>query len=248
MAKKVFKSLSELGEIIPTITKQVETPRAKRPRIPIKKQVVTERVNYTPRPTIQTPVISQSELVRDRLREFHRIIDHMEYINGYRIPADQESMMKRIIKQYPSALNTTPVSTRVIPYKSKSFNIPDYFVPQQYRGIGNIDAMFENATDAYLRGAPDLSRQFLSAGLSDVDKIARGFKPTSFKYKPKLGIVPKEVIEAIVKRRGAEPWTVEWLQAINKVNPTENATYLDLYAKHPNYFRQMFDLDGKPIK
>lgn len=127
-------------------------------------------------------------------------------------------------------------------------NIPDYFKPQQYRGIGNYDTMFENAQHAYLSGAPETAQQFLSAGLSDAAAIARGLKPTSFKYKPTPGIVPTPVLQEIVTRRGAPAGTAQWLRNINLQDPTIGTSYLDLFAKRPDYFRQMYNLDGTLIK
>lgn len=136
------------------------------------------------------------------------------------------------------------------PYRSMSqvLDIPDYFKPQQYRGIGNYDTMFENAQHAYLSGAPEAAQQFLSAGMKDVAAMARGLRPTSFKYKPAPGIVPIPVLQEIVTRRGAPAGTVQWLHNINLQDPTIGIGYLDLFAKRPNYFRQMYNLDGIPIK
>lgn len=127
-------------------------------------------------------------------------------------------------------------------------NIPDYFKPQQYRGIGNYDTMFENAQHVYLSGAPEAAQQFLSAGMKDVAAMARGLKPTSFKYKPAPGIVPMPVLQEIVTRRGAPAGTAQWLHNINLQDPTIGTSYLDLFAKRPNYFRQMYNLNGTPIK
>jgi hypothetical protein len=96
-------------------------------------------------------------------------------------------------------------------YTSSSavLGIPDYFKPQQYRGIDNIDTMFEQAGSMRMIGAPHASMQFLSAGLKDVAAIAKGMKPTSFKYKPASGIVPMNVLEEIVARRGAPAGTAQ---------------------------------------
>ena len=127
-------------------------------------------------------------------------------------------------------------------------NIPDYFKPQQYRGIGNYDTMFENAQNAWLSGAPDATRQFLSAVLSDAAAIARGSKPTAFKYKPTPGIAPMHVLQEIVTRRGAPAGTAQWLRNINLQDPTIGTSYLDLFAKRPEYFKTMFNLDGTLIK
>lgn len=136
------------------------------------------------------------------------------------------------------------------PYRSMSqvLDIPDYFKPQQYRGIGNYDTMFENAQHAYLSGAPEAAQQFLSAGMKDVAAMARGFKPTSFKYKPTPGIVPMPVLQEIVTRRGAPAGTAQWLHNINLQDPTIGTSYLDLFAKRPGYFRQMYNLNGTLIK
>ena len=119
--------------------------------------------------------------------------------------------MRRVIKQHPSAFNRTvaPVNPVYPTYTSTNFGVTDYFKPQQYRGIDNIDTMFEQAESMYTLDAPRTSRQFLSAGLKDVAAMARGLKPTSFKYKPYSDIVPKPVIEEIVTRRNAPVGTVE---------------------------------------
>lgn len=74
-------------------------------------------------------------------------------------------------------------------YKSNPdvLKIPDYFSGRSYRGIGNLDKSFINATDSFNAGAPDTAMQFLKAGLNDAAGIigVPGFKPTSFPYKPK---------------------------------------------------------------
>lgn len=148
-----------------------------------------------------------------------------------------------------TTINTTPVgwtpSYQTSPVVSA---IPDYFKPQQYRGIDNIDTMFEQAGSMSALGADHTARQFLSAGLKDVAAIARGAKPTSFKYKPHYGIVPRNVIEEIVERRNAPEGTVEWLMNINAKDPNIGLDYLDLYAKYPAHFQKMYDLDGNLIK
>lgn len=125
-------------------------------------------------------------------------------VTDYFTPAQYAS-----VKGAPS-LNFTPNDWSPN-YKTLSVvsDIPDYFKPQQYRGINNIDTMFEQAESMYALGAPRASRQFLSAGLKDVAAMARGLKPTPFKYKPHSDIVPKPVIEEIVTRRNAPAGTVE---------------------------------------
>jgi hypothetical protein len=56
------------------------------------------------------------------------------------------------------------------------------------------------------------------------------------------------VLQEIVTRRGAPAGTVQWLHNINLQDPTIGTSYLDLFAKRPNYFRQMYNLNGTPIK
>ena len=74
-------------------------------------------------------------------------------------------------------------------YKSNPdvLKISDYFSGRSYRGIGDLDRPFINATDAFNAGAPDAAFQFLKAGLNDAAGIigVPGFKPASFPYKPK---------------------------------------------------------------
>ena len=75
-------------------------------------------------------------------------------------------------------------------YKSNSdvLKIPDYFSGRSYRGIGDLDRPFINATDAFNAGASDAAMQFLRAGLNDAAGIIGlpRFKPVSFPYKPRL--------------------------------------------------------------
>lgn len=74
-------------------------------------------------------------------------------------------------------------------YKSNPdvLKISDYLSGRSYRGIGDLDRPFINATDAFNAGAPDAAFQFLKAGLNDAAGIigVPGFKPVSFPYKPK---------------------------------------------------------------
>ena len=69
--------------------------------------------------------------------------------------------------------------------------------------------MFEQAEAMSALGAPDAANQFVSAGLADVAAIAKGLKPTSFKYKPTVGIVPMNVLTEMGARRGVSPDVVE---------------------------------------
>ena len=75
-------------------------------------------------------------------------------------------------------------------YKSNPdiLKISDYFSGRSYRGIGDLDRPFINATDAFNAGASDAAIQFLRAGLNDAAGIIGmpGFKPVSFPYKPRL--------------------------------------------------------------
>lgn len=191
---------------------------------------------------------------RIAVKELNRSINHADMVSGVQTPEWMRNAMSRVVKQHPSAFRTDVVSTMPtnfrLSYHSNPtvMNIPDFFPGQSYRGIGNYDTMFENATHAWLSGAPDAAGQFLSAGLSDAAAIARGLKPTAFKYKPAPGIVPMPVLQEIVTRRGAPAGTVQWLRNINLQDPTIGTSYLDLFAKRPNYFRQMYNLDGTLIK
>lgn len=191
---------------------------------------------------------------RIAVKDLHRTINHQDMISGVTTPDWMRDAMVSAVKINPSALRTDIPGTLPIKwypnYKSNPAisSIPDYFKPQQYRGIGNYDTMFENAQHAYLSGAPDAAGQFLSAGMKDVAAMARGLKPTSFKYKPAPGIVPMPVLQEIVTRRRAPAGTAQWLHNINLQDPTIGTSYLDLFAKRPNYFRQMYNLDGTLIK
>ena len=69
--------------------------------------------------------------------------------------------------------------------------------------------MFEQAESMSALGADHTAKQFLSAGLKDVAALAKGTKPTSFKYKPHYDVVPRSVVEEIVERRNAPAGTVE---------------------------------------
>lgn len=122
--------------------------------------------------------------------------------------------MSKVVSQNPESLMSFPSPAPkfgsnqrvVIPEVS---DIPDYFVPQQYRGINNIDTMFEQAESMSALGADDTASQFLSAGLEDVAAITRGAKPTSFKYKPITGNISKQILEEIVARRNSPAGTLE---------------------------------------
>lgn len=148
-----------------------------------------------------------------------------------------------------TTINTTPVEWTPTYQTSPTVSaIPDYFKPQQYRGIDNIDTMFEQAESMSALGAPNTAKQFLSAGLKDVEAIARGMKPTSFKYKPSAGRIEKPVLQEVVVRRNAPAGTLEWLQNINVKNPDLGVSYLDMFAQKPLYFQKMFAPDGTMIK
>lgn len=127
-------------------------------------------------------------------------------------------------------------------------NIPAYLDSHGYRGVNNIDTMFEQAGDMSAREADDAAMQFLSAGLSDAAAIARGTKPTSFKYKSSIGRIEKPVLQEITVRRNAPAGTLEWLQNINVKNPDLGVSYLDMFAQKPSYFQKMFAPDGTMIK
>ena len=73
--------------------------------------------------------------------------------------------MTDVVSQHPQALMSFPPPAPKFGSKQRIVmpeisEIPDYFVPQQYRGIGNYDTMFENAQHAYLSGAPETAQQF----------------------------------------------------------------------------------------
>ena len=191
---------------------------------------------------------------RIAVKDLHRSINHQDMISGVQTPDWMRNAMVSAVKTNPSAFRTDITGTLPVNWRPhyasnpKVLEIPDFFPGQSYRGIGNYDTMFENATHAWLSGAPDAAGQFLSAGLSDAAAIARGFKPTAFKYKPAPGIVPMPVLQEIVTRRGAPAWTAQWLRNINLQDPSIGTNYLDLFAKRPNYFRQMYNLNGTLIK
>ena len=122
--------------------------------------------------------------------------------------------MTDVVSQHPQALMSFPPPAPKFGSKQRIVmpeisEIPDYFVPQQYRGIGNIDTMFEQAGSMSALGADDAAGQFLSAGLSDAAAIARGMKPTSFKYKPITGNVSRQILEEMTARRRSPMGTVE---------------------------------------
>lgn len=300
MAKKaksqLYRTLADaMAEMMKQTVKQADVPqtsaaiaKVKRPRIAKPTTQGVERV-YTGVASAVDPVeIEKSTVVSETLKDLQNSLDHMEYIDGKRVPAWQESIMKRTIKQDPSAFNRTaaPVNPTYPEYTSNDFgvkdyftpedylevrgvqtvnttpvewtpdyttssvvsNIPDYFKPQQYRGIDNIDTMFEQAESMSALGANNVAKQFASAGLEDVAAIAKGKKPTSFKYKPSHTVVPKSVVEEIVERRSAPAGTAEWLYNVNVKNPDLGTSYLDLFAKKPEYFKKMFSADGTAIK
>lgn len=214
MAKKsqIFKSFADLAaDMMQQTVKQVDNvkPKIKRNRIPIVKKTTTERV-YVPEQSINN-TIEIPDQTTQALRDFHKSLDHMEYIDGKRIPAWQESIMKKIIKQNPDSFNRTATTFNPVypKYKSNDFGIADYFKPQQYRGIGNVDSMFEQAGSMSALGADDAANQFLSAGLTDVAAITRGMKPTPFKYKPSTGNVSKQILEEMTARRSSPMGTIE---------------------------------------
>ena len=161
--------------------------------------------------------------------------------------------MTDVVSQHPQALMSSSLPASKFGSKQRIVvpeisDIPDYFIPQKYRGIDNIDTMFEQAEDMSTREADDAAMQFLSAGLSDAAAIVRGAKPTSFKYKPSIGRLEKPVLQEIVVRRNAPVGTLEWLQNINAKNPDLGVSYLDMFAQKPSYFQKMFAPDGAMIK
>lgn len=190
---------------------------------------------------------------RIAVRDLGQTINQMDRTSGTTTPSWIRHAMSKVVSQNPEALMSFPSPAPkfgsnqrvVIPEVS---DIPDYFAPQQYRGVNNIDTMFEQAESMSALGTDDTASQFLSAGLEDVSAIARGKKPTSFKYKPITGNISKQILEEIVARRNSPAGTLEWLQKINSKNPTLGLHYLDLFAQRPNYFRQMFNPNGSMIK
>ena len=137
---------------------------------------------------------------RTAVRDLGQTINQMDRISGTTTPTWMRHAMTDVVSQHPQALMSFPppapkfgIKQRlVIPEVS---DIPDYFASQQYRGINNIDTMFEQAGDMSALGADDAASQFLSAGLSDAAAIARGAKPTSFKYKSSTGRIEKPVLQ-----------------------------------------------------
>lgn len=300
MAKKaksqLYRSLADaMAEMMKQTTKQADAPqtsvsitKVKRPRIIKPTTQGAEKIYTGITPTVDPVEIEKSTVVAETLKDLRSSLDHMEQIDGKRVPAWQESIMKRTIKQDPSAFNrtATPVNPTYPKYTSNDFgvkdyftpqdylelkgvttvnttpvgwtpdyttssivsNIPDYFKPQQYRGIDNIDTMFEQAESMSALGANNAAKQFASAGLEDVAAIAKGKKPTSFKYKPSHTVVPKSVVEEIAERRNAPAGTAEWLHNISVKNPDLGTSYLDLFAKRLEYFKKMFNADGTAIK
>lgn len=190
---------------------------------------------------------------RTAVRDLGQTINQMDRVSGTTTPTWMRHAMTDVVSQHPQALMSFPPPAPkfgskqriVIPEVS---DIPDYFASQQYRGINNIDAMFEQAGDMSAREADDAAMQFLSAGLSDAAAIVNGTKPTSFKYKPSIGRIEKPVLQEIVVRRNAPAGTLEWLQNINAKNPNLRTSYLDLFAQKPLYFQKMFAPDGTIIK
>lgn len=190
---------------------------------------------------------------RTAVRDLGQTINQMDRVSGTTTPAWMRHTMTDVVSQHPQALMSFPPPAPksgskqriVIPEVS---DIPDYFASQQYRGINNIDTMFEQAGDMSALGADDAASQFLSAGLSDASAIARGAKPTSFKYKSSTGRIEKPVLQEIAVRRNAPAGTLEWLQNINVKNPDLGVSYLDMFAQKPLYFQKMFAPDGTMIK
>lgn len=190
---------------------------------------------------------------RIAVRDLGQTINQMDRTSGTTTPSWMRHAMSKAVSQNPEALMSFPPPAPkfgskqriVIPEVS---DIPDYFAPQKYRGIDNIDSTFEQAKLMSRIGADDTANQFLSAGLGDVAAIARGMKPTSFKYKPVTGNISKQILEEMVARRNSPIGTLEWLQKINTKNPELGISYLDMFAQKPNYFRQMFNPDGSMIK
>lgn len=255
MAKKqIIKSFEDLAS---AFAKQVnETkPKSKIKRSRIIKQTprIAERV-YTPEIKKQVEIPSSTV---EALKDFNQTIRNLEK-TGIVIPEIDKRIMRNVIRQNESAFNRTPIKyelpvdtqhlTKSSSYTSNDFGVKDYFKPQQYRGIGNIDAMFEEAANLQLQDLNNTALQFGSAGLLDASKIATGNKPTSFKYKPNTGIISKPVLQEITVRRGAPAGTAEWLQQINVKNPDLGTSYLDLFSKYPEHFRSMFDSKGNMLK
>lgn len=190
---------------------------------------------------------------RTAVRDLGQTINQMDKVSGTTTPTWMRHAMTDVVSQHPQALMSSPSSAPksgikqrlVIPEIS---DISDYFAPQQYRGINNIDTMFEQAGDMSAREADDAAMQFLSAGLSDAAAIARGMSPTSFKYKSKRRVIPELVLDEIAVRRNAPVGTAEWLRQVNVRNPELGISYIDLFAKRPDHFRKMFNPDGTMIK
>lgn len=151
---------------------------------------------------------------RTAVRDLGQTINQMDKVSGTTTPTWMRHAMTDVVSQHPQALMSSPSSAPksgvkqrlVIPEIS---DISDYFAPQQYRGINNIDTMFEQAGDMSAREADDAAMQFLSTGLSDAAAIARGMSPTSFKYKSKRGVIPELVLDEIAVRRNAPVGTAE---------------------------------------
>lgn len=190
---------------------------------------------------------------RTAIRDLGQTINQMDKASGTTTPTWMRHAMTEVVSQHPQALMSFPspapksgVKQRlVIPEIS---DISDYFASQQYRGINNIDTMFEQAGDMSAREADDAAMQFLSAGLSDAAAIAKGMSPTSFKYKSKRGVIPELVLDEIAVQRNAPVGTAEWLRQVNVRNPELGISYIDLFAKRPDHFRKMFNPDGTMIK
>lgn len=191
---------------------------------------------------------------RTAVRDLGQTINQIDKTSGTTTPSWMRHAMTDVVSQHPQALMPFPSPAPKFGSKQRivipeiSDIVPDYFAPQQYRGINNIDTMFEQAEDMSAREADDAAMQFLSAGLSDAAAIVRGAKPTSFKYKPSIGRVEKPVLQEIVARRNAPAGTLEWLENINVKNPDLGISYLDMFAQKPLYFQKMFTPDGTMIK
>lgn len=254
MAKKqIIKSFEDLASAFAKQINETKPSKIKKPRIIKQTSRNAERV-YTPEIKKQIEIPNSTI---EALKDLNQTIKNLEK-TGTVIPEIDQRIMRNIIRQNESAFNRTPIEyelpvdtkhlTKSSSYTSNDFGVKDYFKPQQYRGIDNIDAMFEEAANLQLQGFNNAALPFGSAGLSDAAKIITGSKPTSFKYKSNTGIVPKPVLQEITIRRNAPAGTMEWLQQINAKNPDLSTSYLDLFSKYPDYFKSMFDSKGNMIK
>lgn len=261
MAKKqqIVRALDEIAELFSRKADDVSTAvtptKTHRPRVKKSTSATSEKVDIVAgsEPTIEIP-----NSTTEALKDFNQSVKNLSRQDVEVSEMDQR-IMRNVLRQYPDAFNRTPVKyelpidathkTAVSPqYTSNDFEVKDYFKPQQYRNIDNIDAMFEEAANLQMRGLDNAARQFGSAGLSDVAAIAKGLKPTSFKYKPSVRVVPTSVLQEIVLRRKAPIGTLEWLQRVSAKNPDLGVDYLDLFARNPKHFQQMYDINGDVVK